>query len=344
MKKSNHRGSSGGELLLRGIVGASFDPLLAVTSSDGKICLANDAALKAFGYKRDELIGADVSLLFSSKEDAGRCMHATSHNCQEVTCCRNDTTKFPVALGVREIHEGGKDYHCLYLRDLTEQKLHEQDNMTQNALVQGMIDASFAPSFAIDETGTILLTNRAAVCMFGWTKEELIGSNISMLCESSHAKRHDEYLSRYLRTGEKRIIGRKRQVTARRKDGSEFKIQLGINEIVIREKKIFCGFIHDLTKQLEDQKVMLNQEIFMHDAFFTKPKDADDYAPPTPPLTPPSTPLTPPHSMLTPLPSSPRAAPLLPPMPPRTPRGSPRQRSVSLGRHSYAAKMEDLTI
>ena len=348
MKKSSHRRSGDGDSLLRGpllrgVIDASFDPMLAVTSSDKKICMANDAAIHDFGYKYSELIGADVSLIFASKDDANRYMRTSADTVQEVICCRKDAADFPAALGVREIHESGQRYHALYLRDLTEQKRQEQDNITQRALVQGMIDASFDPSFAIDEKGVILLTNQAAVCMFGWSKEELIGSNISRLCEKRHAKRHDEYMARYLRTGEKRIIGRKRQVTARRKDGSEFEIQLGINEIDCCGEKIFCGFIHDLTKRLEDQKVMLNQELFMHDAFFTKPKRGEEHPPPTPPLTPPSTPLTPPHSKLT-LPSSPRTTTTQLPRPPRTPRGTPRQRSVSLGKHSFAAKMEDLKI
>ena len=344
MKKSSHRRSGDGDSLLRGVIDASFDPMLAVTSSDRKICMANDAAIKDFGYKYSELIGKDVSLIFASKDDTNRYMRASVDAVQEVVCCRKDATKFPAALGVREINECGQKYHSLYLRDLTEQKRQEQDNITQRALVQGMIDASFDPSFAIDEKGVILLANQAAVCMFGWSKEELIGSNIKILCEKRHAKRHDEYMARYLRTGEKRIIGRKRQVTARRKDGSEFEIQLGINEIDCCGKKIFCGFIHDLTKRLEDQKVMLNQELFMHDAFFAKPKKDEEHTPPTPLLTPPSTPLTPPHSELT-LPSSPRTTttPLLP-NPPRAPRGTPRQRSVSLGKHSLAAKMNDLKI
>ena len=348
MKKSSHRRSGDGDSLLRGpllrgVIDASFDQMLAVTSSDKKICMANEAAIKDFGYKYSEMIGADVSLIFASKDDANRYMRTSADTVQEVICCRKDAANFPAALGVREIHESGQRYHALYLRDLTEQKRQEQDNITQKALVQGMIDASFDPSFAIDEKGVILLTNQAAVCMFGWSKEELIGSNISRLCEKRHAERHDEYMTRYLRTGEKRIIGRKRQVTARRKDGSEFEIQLGINEIDCCDKKIFCGFIHDLTKRLEDQKFMLNQELFMHDAFFTKPKRGEEHPPPTPPLTPPSTPLTPPHSKLT-LPSSPRTTTTQLPRPPRTPRGTPRQRSVSLGKHSFAAKMEDLKI
>ena len=201
--------------------------------------------------------------------------------------------------------------------------------------------ASFDPSFAINEKGIILLTNQAAVSMFGWSKEELIGSNINILCEKRHGgKRHDEYIARYLRTREKRVIGQRRLLTARRKDGSEFEIYLGIKEVDISGKKIFCGYIHDLTKQMEDQKTMLNQQIFMKDLFFAKPKNTEDHTPLTPPLTPPSTPLTPPPNTR----KSP-SSPLLP-MPPRTLPGSPRQRSVSLGKreHSLAAKMEDLNI
>ena len=120
MKKSSHRRSGDGDSLLRGVIDASFDPMLAITSSDKKICMANDAAIKDFGYKYSELIGKDVSLIFASKDDANRYMRASVDGVQEVVCCRKDATKFPATLGVREINECGQSYHSLYLRDLHE--------------------------------------------------------------------------------------------------------------------------------------------------------------------------------------------------------------------------------
>ena len=87
-----------------------------------------------------------------------------------------------------------------------------------------MINASFDPMFGIDQRGKIMVVNKAAIQAFGYTQEEFIGSNIKMICNERDAIAHDEHLHRYVTTGVKRVIGRKRPLVARRKDGTEFHI------------------------------------------------------------------------------------------------------------------------
>ena len=83
-----------------------------------------------------------------------------------------------------------------------------------------MINSSFDAMFQINERGIIQMVNQAAVDHFGWTKEEFLGNNISMVCAGEHGKKHNQYLQRYIRTGEKRAMGKRRQVNAVRKDGT----------------------------------------------------------------------------------------------------------------------------
>jgi hypothetical protein len=76
-------------------------------------------------------------------------------------------------------------------------------------------------------------------------------------------------MQRYLETGEKRIIGRKRQVRARRKDGSEFEIELGVQEATNTSgEKVFCGYIRDLTETRMTQRKMQQQRAIIKDKFF----------------------------------------------------------------------------
>ena len=94
----------------------------------------------------------------------------------------------------------------------------------------------------INEKGTILLANSAATKIFGWTHEELIGSNVNLIVGGEHAKEHSKYLARYLTTGEKRVMGKSRELPARKKDGTEFPIELGLTEVVLRDgHRVFCG-------------------------------------------------------------------------------------------------------
>jgi two-component system, LuxR family, sensor kinase FixL len=101
----------------------------------------------------------------------------------------------------------------------------------------------------IDEQGLILSFSAAAERMFGFTEAELLGENVSVLMPSPDRERHDSYLSGYLRTGERKIIGIGRVTTARRRDGYTFPIELAVGEAWIGHRRIFTGFIRDLTER-----------------------------------------------------------------------------------------------
>src|SRR3546814_10934461 len=80
----------------------------------------------------------------------------------------------------------------------------------------------------IDDRGLILSFSAAAERLFGYDEAELLGANVSILMPSPDRERHDGYIQRYLRTGEKRIIGIGRVVFGQRKDGSPFPLELSI--------------------------------------------------------------------------------------------------------------------
>lgn len=96
----------------------------------------------------------------------------------------------------------------------------------ERSIIKGILDASLDPIFQINQQGIIHLVNTAAAAQFQWTEQEFVGSNISIIVGGKHANNHDSYMKRYLETGETRVIGTKRILPAKRKDGSEFMIQL----------------------------------------------------------------------------------------------------------------------
>ena len=100
----------------------------------------------------------------------------------------------------------------------------------------------------IDERGTIVSFSTAAEKMFGYTEAELIGENVSMLMPSPDRERHDSYLEEYCRTGVRKIIGIGRVTTGRRRDGNTFPMELSVGEAWVDGKRIFTGFVHDITQ------------------------------------------------------------------------------------------------
>ena len=101
----------------------------------------------------------------------------------------------------------------------------------------------------IDEQGTILSFSAAAEKMFGYGEAEVVGQNIKMLMPSPDRERHDGYLVNYLTTGQRKIIGIGRVTTALHRDGSTFPIELSVGEAWLGERRIFTGFIRDLTER-----------------------------------------------------------------------------------------------
>jgi len=101
----------------------------------------------------------------------------------------------------------------------------------------------------IDEAGSILSFSAAAEKMFGYSEGEVVGRNVKMLMPSPDRERHDQYLINYLTTGKRKIIGIGRVTTALHRDGNTFPIELAIGEAWIGEKRIFTGFVRDLTER-----------------------------------------------------------------------------------------------
>lgn len=106
----------------------------------------------------------------------------------------------------------------------------------------------------IDAHGRILSFSKAAERLFGFAEAELLGENVSTLMPSPDRERHDGYLERYHRTGEKRIIGIGRLVAGRRRDGTTFPMELSVGEADIGDERVFTGFVRDLTERQDYEK------------------------------------------------------------------------------------------
>ncbi len=129
--------------------------------------------------------------------------------------------------------------------------------------LEGIIDAAIDGIITIDSKGLIETINPSAATQFGYTPEEVFGQNISMLMPEPHRTAHDGYIGRYLETKKARIIGIGREVMGRKKDGSLFPFQLAVSEVILNDRVIFTGIIHNLStvKEAEAQLVELNEAL-----------------------------------------------------------------------------------
>lgn len=105
----------------------------------------------------------------------------------------------------------------------------------------------------IDADGRITSFSAAAEKMFGYAEAEVLGKNVKLLMPSPDRERHNGYLRNYLETGERKIIGIGRLTNARHRDGNTFPIELLIGEAWVEDRRIFTGFIRDLTERQETE-------------------------------------------------------------------------------------------
>ncbi len=126
--------------------------------------------------------------------------------------------------------------------------------MDQAKLLSAIIENAIDGIITIDEFGIIEHINPSAQKLFGYTQHELIGKNVSVLMPQPDKGLHDSYIANYRTTGQKHIIGIGREVTGQRKDGTTFPFRLGVSEVKFTDRRIFTGFVHDLSRQKEDEQ------------------------------------------------------------------------------------------
>ena len=265
---------------VRELVDHAFETVLTADSR-GVIMTANDAATELFGYTESELVGSNLSILCGGEHAAHHDEYIQNYlrtgvrkiigTRREVMARKKDGTEFPCDLGIQEVVDvsTGQRFFCGFIKDLTIIKQHEAEIQERQDLMQAMINASLDSMLEIDEKGIIRVVNDSACNMFGYTREEFLGSNVSMICGGGHDKHHQSYMEQYLKTGVNHVIGRKRQVPCRRKDGSEFDVELSVREVTLSNgKKAFCGFLRDMTLQQNARKTLRKQQQMIHGKFF----------------------------------------------------------------------------
>jgi len=128
-----------------------------------------------------------------------------------------------------------------------------QDVEARTAHLQSILDSIPDAMVVINERGLIQSFSSAAERLFGLSAAEVLGKNVKILMPSPYREDHDSYIERYLRTGERRIIGIGRVVVGLRADGSTFPMELAVGEMHVREQRFFTGFIRDLTERQQTE-------------------------------------------------------------------------------------------
>jgi two-component system sensor kinase FixL len=253
---------------LDAIIRTTVDAIIVIDAK-GSIEFFNPGAERLFGYAAADVIGKNVNLLmpepFHGEHDGylrryletGRA--AIIGTGREVIGKRNDGSTFPLHLSVGQLTVDGERKFTGMLHDLTARVSLEQQLRASEERWRAIIASAVDAIVVIDARGLIESFNPAATRLFGYDEHEVRGQNVNVLMPSPYRYEHDSYLSRYLSTGDPKIIGSGREVTGRRRDGSTFPLHLSVGETTAGGERKFTGILHDLTARVALEERMRDQ-------------------------------------------------------------------------------------
>lgn len=147
--------------------------------------------------------------------------------------------------------------------DVTELRRAERKRLENEKALEVLVRDAVDGIITIDAEGRVETFNPAAEQIFGYEAEEVVGRNVKILVPVPLSESHDGYIRTYLESGRKKIIGSIREVIGKRKDGSEFPVDLSVSEMRVDERIRFAGIVRDISdrKQAEEALLAANQNL-----------------------------------------------------------------------------------
>ena len=231
--------------------------MICVLDYEGYILMANDATVETLGHDSAANLAGKPFL---------QLVHTDYHNMMSVglDLIAEETTPLPLKLLKTDEHSIdaevtfspiGDGQYMVEARDITERTRTAATLQEREQRLRGILDTVADAIITINAHGEVMAFNMAAEGIFGYEAREVIGHNISMLVGAEHAPHHDQYLANYIETGKSKIIDMKgREEMGRRKDGTEFPLELAVTELRHGTKRFFTGVVRDITERKEHEE------------------------------------------------------------------------------------------
>lgn len=137
-------------------------------------------------------------------------------------------------------------------------------DLSKDSYLETVMETVLDGLIIIDHLGTVITINSSALNSFGYEKAEVVGENVKMLMPEPYQSEHDVYLANFAKTGDKKIIGVGREILAKRKNGSVFPMELGVNQMLVDGKTLFVGTIRDISERAAVMETVLDGLIIIN--------------------------------------------------------------------------------
>jgi PAS domain S-box-containing protein len=235
------------------IVESSHDAIISKTL-DGVITSWNSGAERLYGYSREEVLDRPSAMLFPVNQEQAEaplmeCIARGERIEQsEVKRRRKDGTEITVALNLSPITgPGGRITGVAAIsRDISERQ-------RAAAMFRSLLEATPDSIIGVARDGTITLINAQTERMFGYQRDELIGQSIEVLVPERVRAHHPQLRGSYFADPQPRQLGVGQELTAVRKDGREFPVEISLSALETDQGLIVSAAIRDVTERLHAQ-------------------------------------------------------------------------------------------
>lgn len=241
---------------LAAIVDSSQDAIIG-KALDGVVTSWNRGAEQLYGYSAEEVVGRSIGIIIPPDRPGempsiyDRIARGEGVQNFETRRVAKDGRELDVSLTVSPIRDARGDIigASAIARDMTEHKRLAEALRESEDRHRTIVDTAVDGIITIDDRGLVESLNPSAERMFGYAAGEVLGQNLKMLMPAPYRDVHDGYLSRYRKTGERRIIGIGREVEGRRKDGTTFPLELSVSEVERGKRRQYVGIVRDISER-----------------------------------------------------------------------------------------------
>lgn len=235
--------------LYRDLLESAPDAVVLI-DSDGRLLLVNRQAERLFGYTRDELIGQLVEVLVPEQFRKVHAVHRDSYFAEpkvremgaglELAGRRKDGTQFPIEISLSPIRTHKGMLVTAAIRDATERR-------RANEMFRALLESAPDAMVIIDESGVIRLANAQAQSMFGYQREALVGKRVEVLIPERLRAQHAAHRAGYFTSPKLRAMGSGLELAGRRKDGSEFPIEISLSPLQTEDGVWATAAVRDIS-------------------------------------------------------------------------------------------------